>query len=138
MPPLRERVEDIPLLARSFFNRLQLKSGRNIDGIAKSAMRVLLAYGWPGNVRELKSAFEYAFVSCAGGMIEAAHLPPRLLEGRAVNAPPAASRESLEEVKRRRLADALAEAGGNRSEAARLLGISRTSVWKQMKKYKLG
>jgi two-component system response regulator HydG len=136
VPPLRERAEDIPLLAGSFFNRILLKSGKKIDGITKRAMDALTSYNWPGNIRELKSAFEFAFVSCSGGMIDVDHLPPRIV------ATPVASRaaktvsmKSLDDVKHRRLTDALAQAGGNKSEAARLLGISRTSVWKQMKKY---
>ena len=138
VPPLRERIEDIPLLARSFFNRISLKSEKRIDGIAKSAMDALTAYSWPGNVRELKSAFEFAFVSCVGGMIDVEHLPPQIFAITGVSQPVRTARlGSLDEVKRRRLVDALAEAGGNQSAAARLLGISRTSVWKQMKRYKL-
>jgi two-component system response regulator HydG len=69
IPPLRDRVEDIPLLARSFFNRILLKSEKKLEGISKPAMDHLMAYSWPGNARELKSAFEFAFVSCPGGMI---------------------------------------------------------------------
>jgi two-component system, NtrC family, response regulator HydG len=137
VPPLRERREDIPLLARSFFNRILLKSSKKIDGIASSAMDALMAYNWPGNVRELKSAFEFAFVSCPGGMISAGHLPPQIVTISAAERAPAVTGESLDDVKRRRLADALRRSGGNQSEAARLLGISRTSVWKQIKKYRL-
>jgi two-component system response regulator HydG len=138
VPPLRERTEDIPLLARSFFNRLLLKSDKKIDGISQSAMDALIGYGWPGNVRELKSAFEFAFVACPGGMIDAGHLPPQILARSSVKRSPGfGAGESLEDVKRRRLADALERAGGNRSEAARLLGLSRTSVWKQIRKYNL-
>jgi transcriptional regulator with PAS, ATPase and Fis domain len=138
VPPLRERAEDIPLLARSFFNRILLKSDKKLDGIAKTAMDSLMAYPWPGNARELKSAFEFAFVSCPGGMIDANHLPPQITATPStcseVQIPP---NESLDDVKRRRLIEALKRANGNQSEAARLLGISRTSVWNQIKKYKL-
>jgi transcriptional regulator of acetoin/glycerol metabolism len=98
----------------------------------------LLAYAWPGNARELKSAFEFAFVSCPGGMIGSDHLPPQIVDtGRACDPAPALFEQSIDEVKRRRLEDALTRSGGNQSEAARLLGISRTSVWKQIKKYNL-
>jgi PAS domain S-box-containing protein len=138
VPPLRDRIEDIPLLARSFFNRILLKSDKKLDGISKTAMDNLMAYGWPGNARELKSAFEFAFVSCPGGMIEADHLPPQISAipqpRSAVQNPP---NESLDDVKRRRLTEALKQANGNRSEAARLLGLSRTSVWNQMRRYKI-
>ena len=139
IPPLRERIEDIPLLARSFFNRILLKSDKKLDGISKAAMDRIVAYSWPGNARELKSAFEFAFVSCPGGMIECAHLPPQILSDGAacVDARLPVAEQSLDEIKRQRLVDALAQAGGNRSEAARRLGLSRTSVWKQMKKYRI-
>ncbi|WP_319406730.1 sigma 54-interacting transcriptional regulator [uncultured Desulfosarcina sp.] len=138
VPPLRERIEDIPLLARSFFNRILLKSGKKLDGISKTAMDNLMAYPWPGNARELKSAFEFAFVSCPGGMIDADHLPPQIAAApTSCNGVQCPQTESLDDVKRRRLIDALKQATGNQSEAARLLGISRTSVWNQMKKYKI-
>ena len=138
VPPLRARSGDIPLLARSFFNRILLKSDKKLDGIANAAMDALLSYSWPGNVRELKSAFEFAFVSCPGGMIGAEHLPPQILAGQPSDqAPGFAAGESLDDVKRRRLEDALAQTGGNQSQAARLLGISRTSVWKQIRKYNI-
>jgi two-component system response regulator HydG len=137
MPPLRERVEDIPLLADSFFRRLQMKSGKPIEGISSAALDVLAAYGWPGNVRELKSAFEYAFVACQGRSIEPSHLPPHLLGARTVATAPAEPAESLDQLKKQRLVKALKEAGGNQSEAARRLGISRTSVWNQMKRFNL-
>ena len=138
VPPLRDRIEDIPLLARSFFNRTLLKSEKELAGISKTAMDHLMAYPWPGNARELKSAFEFAFVSCPGGMIEADHLPPQVGStaqslGEVRNPP----NESIDDVKRRRLIQALKQATGNQSEAARLLGLSRTSVWNQIKKYNL-
>jgi two-component system, NtrC family, response regulator HydG len=138
VPPLRKKIEDIPLLARSFFNRILLKSEKKIDGICKTAMDALVAYNWPGNVRELKSAFEFAFVSCPGGMIEAGHLPPQITENTAAcNPGQGVPLGSLDDVKRHLLQDALERAKGNRSEAARILGISRTSVWKQIKKYSI-
>ena len=76
LPPLRERVEDIPLLAEAFFGKIGLKSGKAVEGISAAAMRVLMQYSWPGNVRELKSAFEYAFVTCQESVIQPYHLPP--------------------------------------------------------------
>jgi PAS domain S-box-containing protein len=136
VPPLRERAEDIPLLARFFFGRLQLKSGKNIRGISNEALGVLMKYRWPGNVRELKSAFDYAFVSCQGDTILPEHLPMNILETRPAEAPSApAPGASLDDIKKQRLVEALKTAGGNRSEAARILGISRTSVWNQMKRF---
>jgi two-component system, NtrC family, response regulator HydG len=137
VPPLRDRVEDIPLLSRSFFNKIQLKSGKGLLGISNAAMEKLVEYRWPGNIRELKSAFEYAFVSCGQGMIEPEHLPhsilmaaPRAGQGRK---PP----EDINNIKKKRLIKALELYEGNQSKAARHLGISRTSVWNQMKRFGL-
>ncbi len=137
VPPLRERAEDIPLLARSFFSRLKLKSGKNIQGVSNEALEVLMKYRWPGNVRELKSAFEYAFVSCQEDTITPKHLPMTLLEIHAAEPPAIEEGASLNEIKKRRLIKALEATGGNQSEAARMLGISRTSVWNQMKRFGL-
>ncbi|MBW1864561.1 MAG: sigma 54-interacting transcriptional regulator, partial [Deltaproteobacteria bacterium] len=78
LPLLRERVEDIPVLAEDFFRKMKLKSGKDIQGISKDAMETLMSYAWPGNVRELKSAFEYAFVTCQNAMIQPAHFPSTL------------------------------------------------------------
>ncbi len=136
MPPLRARIEDIPLLSRSFFSRIQLKSGRKIEGISQPGLETLMRYAWPGNVRELRSAFEYAFVSCREKMIGPEHFPAHILEGSPhATIPATGAAGSLEEIKRQRLVQALRSTDGNQSEAARLLGISRTSVWKQMKRF---
>jgi PAS domain S-box-containing protein len=142
LPPLRERREDIPLLAECFFRRIRLKSGRDeVRGISPGAFECLGTYAWPGNVRELKSAFEYAFVTCREGMIQPEHLPRHIVvtEG---ETPLYASFVSLEgggldSIKRQRLVHALEITGGNRTETAKLLGISRTSVWNQMKRYQV-
>jgi two-component system, NtrC family, response regulator HydG len=138
IPPLRDRLEDIPLLADSLFRRIQMKSGKPIQAISKAALDVLMQYSWPGNVRELRSCFEYAVVSCPGLQIEPEHLPAQLLlKSQAPAVEAAAGPASMDELKKQRLARALREAGGNQSEAARRLGISRTSVWSQMKRFHL-
>ena len=80
LPPLRERAQDIPLLAESFFRKIRLKNGKSIEGISNSTMEVLMNYSWPGNIRELKSAFEYAFVTCQDALIQPHHLPPDILK----------------------------------------------------------
>lgn len=136
VPPLRDRAEDIPLLARSFFNRIKLKSGKPIEGISNAALEALSRYAWPGNVRELRSAFEFAFVSCQEAMIQPAHLPAHMLtRERPYCAPAMSADQPIEEVKKQRLYHALRRARGNQSEAARMLGISRTSIWQQMKRF---
>ncbi|MBW1895194.1 MAG: sigma 54-interacting transcriptional regulator [Deltaproteobacteria bacterium] len=149
IPPLRERTGDIPLLAESFFRRIQLKSGKDIQGISKQALNFLMQYLWPGNVRELKSAFEYAFVSCKNMMISPEDLPPNITGQDKQDKPertytkpgyiskPDDHPQDLNEIKKRRLMDALTRSKGNKSEAARILGISRTSVWSQVKRFKI-
>jgi two-component system response regulator HydG len=135
MPPLRERLEDIPLLAESFFRKLRIKSGKSIEGISNLAMEVLMKYMWPGNVRELKSAFEYAFVTCREASIQPHHLPPDLLKEEKYVRDPGAVAPNKQEIKKRQLIDALARAKGNQSVAAEILGISRVTVWNRMKRY---
>ena len=138
IPPLRERREDMALLASHFFRRSQMKSGKRVRGISREAMDRILRHPWPGNVRELRSAFEYALVACKTDMIEPRDLPLESFGQPAVCLPGEVAGGSLDEIKRERLRKALEEAGGNRSEAARILGISRTSVWSQMKRYSIG
>jgi len=135
IPPLRERTEDIPLLAETFFRRIQLKqSGMVPTGISKETMQVLMSYSWPGNVRELKSAFEYAAVICHEELIQPWHLPPTIYREK--------ERQSKEIVltndrKKEQLIAALKQADGNQSQAGRLLGVSRVTVWNRMKKYNI-
>lgn len=135
VPPLREREEDIPILAEFFFRRIQLKSGKKIEGISNDAMGTLMNYSWPGNARELKSAFEYAFVTCHEALIQPYHLPPAIFHKKK----PETKKKPFnrEEMKRRQLIDALEQSRGNQSKAARILGVSRVTVWNQMKRFKL-
>jgi len=135
IPPLRERTSDIPMLAESFFQRICLKSKKRIQGITNKALNLMIQYPWPGNVRELKSTLEYAFVACQGSMIASEHLPSNILHMENTHETSEPSSCDLNEIKKRRLIDALQQSGGNQSEAARILSISRTSVWNQIRKY---
>ncbi len=135
LPPLRERREDVPILAQSFFQRMQLKTGKRIGGISDSVMRIFMEYPWPGNVRELRSAFEYAFVSCHDPVIQPRHLPPRLLQERRFRTMDSETSQDRAETKKAQLMDALERAGGNRSEAARILGVSRVTIWNRMRRF---
>ena len=138
LPPLRERLEDLPALAEHFLRRLAGQAGRPIPAVAPEAMRLLLAHDWPGNVRELKSALEYAFVVTDAGPIEPAHLPPGLVAEASLPdcRPPRIVRaQSPDGDARGALVAALRRAGGNRSGAARLLGVSRGTVLNRMRKY---
>jgi len=137
LPPLRERSEDIPLIAEMFFRRIQLKSNKPIRGISPEAMQALIRYPWPGNVRELKSAFEYAFVTCMENRIEIQHLPPDVIAAAHHHLPSPAGELPPDERKKLELVQALQEAKGNKTLAARILGISRVTVWNRMHRYGL-
>ncbi|HOV85213.1 MAG TPA: sigma 54-interacting transcriptional regulator [Syntrophobacteraceae bacterium] len=135
LPPLRERVEDIPLIAESFFRKIRLKSDKRAEGISADTMEVLMNYPWPGNIRELKSAFEFAFVTCQERLIQPWHLPQNISKyrGQAGRSGPKVL-DSRMDMEKRRLLAALSQAGGNQSEAARILGVSRVTVWNRMKR----
>ena len=135
VPPLRKRAGDIPILADSFFRRIRLKNNKKIQGISQDAMQLITGHDWPGNVRELKSAFEYAFVTCQDSLIHPSHLPPNLFENHHSKTPVAESSKSREEIKKQRLIQALEQANGNQSKAADILGVSRVTVWNQVKKF---
>jgi len=137
VPPLRERLEDIPLLAESFFQRIRLKNNKDIEGIAPDAMRLLMAHSWPGNVRELKGAFEYAFVTCNEPAIKPYHLPPTIYRAEPGEADTREAPMSRDEAKKRQLIQALNQTGGNQSKAAEILGVSRVTVWNRMKRYSI-
>jgi transcriptional regulator with GAF, ATPase, and Fis domain len=135
IPPLRERTDDIPILADFFFRRIQLKSGKKIRCIGNQAMRLLMEHAWPGNVRELKSAFEFAFVTCQGKTLLPEHFPPTLLPRQKFFKKKPKTAINKDETKKRQLIEMLEKTGGNQSETARLLGVSRVTVWNRMKKY---
>jgi PAS domain S-box-containing protein len=135
--PLRDRPEDIPLLAHAFCERVSLKGSQPIKTISPEAMDRLLAYPWPGNVRELQSAIEYAHVLCQHNVIASKHLPHKVAAGGSSNATSVVPSDSFPVglSEKELLVEALRRAHGNQSEAGRLLGVSRVTVWKRMKKY---
>jgi PAS domain S-box-containing protein len=124
VPPLRERLEDIPVLVNSFLSRQTVSFGKVVTAVGPAAMERLFAHPWPGNVRELRSAVGHAVIHCRGSRIEAEDLPPELAApGPAAPAPP---------DERQRILDALRRASGNRSRAARLLGIGRATLYRRL------
>ena len=135
VPHLRERVGDIPLLADSFFRRIQLKNDKKIMGISNEAMELLMSYAWPGNVRELKSAFEYAFVTCQELVIQPYHFPPTVIPSKPSVKTVKKRVLNRADMKKKELLEALESTGGNQSRAAEILGISRVTVWNRMKRY---
>jgi two-component system, NtrC family, response regulator HydG len=133
-PSLAERREDIPIIVQSFIRQNNLKGGKKILGLTPEAMEKIMAYDWPGNVRELRNIIEYAFVLCQSGGIGLKHLPPRILAGGS-SRPQAQQAASGPNEQREKLVQVLLQTGGNQSEAARILGVSRVTIWKRIKKY---
>ncbi|MDK2956956.1 MAG: hypothetical protein PWQ57_2452 [Desulfovibrionales bacterium] len=153
LPPLRERREDIPLLAARFLQEQGALEGHTARGLSSAALKLLMEYGFPGNVRELRNILEYAAALKPGGRIEPADMPRYLLR---IDCPPAGAQRAAaaetapqsdstpdptperSETERKAVTDALHQAKGSRSETARLLGISRTTLWRKMKQLGLG
>jgi two-component system, NtrC family, response regulator HydG len=127
-PPLCDHAEDIPIIVNHLIQRNNLKTGKNIAGATSEAIDKMMVYAWPGNVRELQNVIDYAFTFCSSTRIDIQHLPA--VVGRA-----AGNMNNDDLVKRAGLIRALRQSGGNRSEAARILGISRVTVWKQITKF---
>jgi len=136
VPPLRERREDIPILAEHFLARFGALSGRSISGFTEGAMAALQAYSWPGNVRELENVVDRAVALTPGGVVGVEDLSEEM---RAVsaNAPHELSGEtaSLDDVIRRHVLRVLEAAGGNKAEAARRLGVPRRSFYRMLQRY---
>ncbi|OEU45380.1 MAG: sigma-54-dependent Fis family transcriptional regulator [Desulfobacterales bacterium S7086C20] len=136
IPTLRERTEDIPVLAQSFCERISLSGSKSITTISPEAMEILQSYAWPGNVRELRNTIEYAFVLCRGDEIKPEHLPPKVTSGdTAYRHTGPLDRSDRNASEKERLIEALRQAKGRQAKAAELLGVSRVTVWKRMKKY---
>jgi PAS domain S-box-containing protein len=135
LPPLKERLEDIPLLVNTFISRLQSRTGKNITGLSPAALEQFMAHHWPGNVRELKSALEYAFVIADRGLIEPDQLPAQIAEGKEEMNDEALMPPRGDPAEKAALIEALRKSNGNQSQAARILGVNRVTVWNRMKKY---
>ncbi len=138
--PLRERREDIPLLAAHFLESCAARYGRQLEGITAAAMDVIIRYDWPGNVRELKNALERAVAYARGDFIAPEDLPPAVLAG-AERQPRASFHEwkerTLERLEREFLESSLETHGGNVTRAAQALGIHRSTLQRLMRRLKL-
>ena len=129
--PLQERRDDIPLLVEHFRRCFNLKFDRKIKGISSDVEQMFLNYPWPGNVRELENLMEQAFVRCRQNVITAENLPSDFrtyFESHTLNADRSPEDEAAA------IRDALARANGNKSEAARLLGMSRRTIYRKLEK----
>ena len=139
LPALRERRDDIPLLAQHFVEKFRDETSQPIEGLSPEALTVLLDHTWPGNVRELENAVEYAFVKARSGQIGPGHLPPEIgTSGRnAVPAPKAAglfaaAQSCSQEPDAADIAEVLSDTDWNVAKAARRLSLSRTTLYKRM------
>jgi DNA-binding NtrC family response regulator len=135
LPPLRDRREDIPLLAEYFVRRHAARSNKTVSHITPEAMRMLTAHSWPGNIRELEHCIERAVALANGQVLTPDDLATELRGG--VDETLFRGAPTLEEVKRRYLAHVLQETGGNISRAATILGVERRSLQRMLRRYGL-
>ncbi len=138
IPPLRERREDIPVLANHFLKKYAERADRSIGGLSNAAVRTLLQYAWPGNVRELENAIERAVLLETTAVLQVNNLPPELLPlSDPEDALDSAGILPLETVERQALVHALKASRNNVARAARGLGINRATLYRKLKKYGL-
>ena len=136
LPPLRERREDIPLLARHFIMRTAREQASDEKSVDAAAMSALINYAWPGNVRELQNAIERAF-TLSGDQIDLNSLPPRVRDA-ASHTPmrdPDGLRPTLDEIERRHIFETLASVNQDKARAANILGIDLSTLYRKLKRY---
>lgn len=142
VPPLRERLDDIPLLVSHFIDKRKQSLNKNVTGVSPQAMTLLLAHPWPGNVRELENVIQRMMVIAKGEMLDAEDLPPEI-RGKVSEIKPqpkdlkGIARESAEVIEKRTILDALSKTDDNVTQAAKALGISRATLQNKMKTYGL-
>jgi DNA-binding NtrC family response regulator len=137
LPPLRERPDDVESLVQHFIAICNEKLGRSVAGVSPQVLTILNRYQWPGNVRELANVIERAMVVAKGSVILPEHLPPHLFESRPAPSAdtPRLPELSLEAAEREQILRALQASGGKRIEAARLLGLSRRTLYRKLDRY---
>ena len=136
LPPLRDRKEDIPLLANEFIDRFNSIQKRFVKGLSTNAYALLMAYEWPGNVRELQNVIERAFILSGNGFIEPDHLPENLKGQRQVSVLEPMY-NAVQRAEREMIIAALESVDYSRVKAARALGIHKTTLFRKMKKFRI-
>jgi PAS domain S-box-containing protein len=129
VPPLRERLVDLPLIAEHILAREAAAAGGRRVFLSDEVISALMAHHWPGNVRELQNALQFAFIKCKGDVIGVGHLPPGMRAARPVEIVPRRATQTLTDEA---IAEALRLAGGNRTRAAELLGVSRATFYRHL------
>jgi DNA-binding NtrC family response regulator len=127
LPPLRDRIDDVPLLAEHILDRESARSGKPRASLLPEVADALSNFHWPGNVRELQNALQYALIKSKGGEIGLEHLPPGL---RSVVSKEARTKRGRQKLSTTAVSDALRETGGNKREAAKVLGVSRATLYR--------
>jgi DNA-binding NtrC family response regulator len=135
IPPLRERIEDVPLLAQEFLDRLAHELGRPVSGISEEALRLLMDHSWPGNVRELENAVERALVTCKSGVLGAEDFAFLARPAAAPGGAPLPQGLTLQEMEKEYVSATLARLQGNVKAAAEALGIDRSTLYEKIRKY---
>ena len=129
-------MDDDPILTETIRKELVQRTGKPITGLSKATLNIFLDYPWLGNVRELKSALEFAFVVSESGLIEPQDLPNHIFSNQQ-DVPHESMDTGTLSGEKAALIAALKKTGGNRSKAARILGVTRTTVWNRINKYNL-
>ncbi len=139
IPPLRERMDDLPLFCRYFVDKYSRQFGKDVTHISPAAMQRISAYSFPGNVRELENIIERAVVLADGQVVMPEHLPQRLQgqERRRARQERTGSFSTLAELEREHIKAVLEHTGHNKSQSARILGIDRVSLWRKIKRFGL-
>jgi len=137
IPPLRERAEDVPLLAAHFLERLSHELGKDVDEVSEGALKVLMDYRWPGNVRELENAVERALVTCRGPRLTEEDFSFLAQNGGAARPWSVPANMTIEEMEKLMIAATLERTGGNVKESAAILGIDRSTLYEKIKRYGL-
>ncbi|MEA1960806.1 MAG: sigma 54-interacting transcriptional regulator [Bacillota bacterium] len=138
IPPLRERKNDIPLLCKTLFNRLNHTLHSSVNDISAEVMEAFINYSWPGNIRELENTLERAINFCDGSRIFAEHIPTRIINQPNMQVTMTGSLEQLmEEHEKQIVASMLDKCNGNRTKAAEMLGIHRSVLYRKINKYEI-
>ncbi len=133
LPPLRQRREDIPLLADHFIGRFNRLREKDITGVSSEVLQILMTYDYRGNVRELENIIEHAFILCSGGLIRPEHLPETLCPSGWTAKEPGI--KTLQDLEARFIYEALRRNKGNRVATAKELGVHKTTLWRKMKQF---
>jgi len=137
IPPLRDRLEDLPLLIDYFINKFSAKRGKAIHKLSTQALQLLRKYDFPGNVRELENIIEHAFVLCHEDTIDVYHLPPKIVQAVVEGESESNGHKPTEQSEEAIIRESLVRHLGNRDKTALELGMHRTTLWRKIKKYNI-